>query len=737
MKVFPVKLIRYSLILVIFIFSGCDSRRDEYFPDGKLKIRQEIDSVTGVLDGKRFEYAASGHLRSIVTYKDNKQDGKQCLYYETGRLKQVLVFRRPTASDPSFKENGNIPILENSTKYFFSVTSRFPNLINWILPNRLINWMRCTSAEESFDDKESVTEYDRSKPQKTTIFDRSGRITNVLWYTKWGEAISQKAVQHARSAQTYLTQKKYSEALEEARKFLTVAPDSSQGYVLLGSTLDAKGELQSAIEAYRKAVIINNHNAEAFTYLGRALAQNGNWAEGEESLNTAIKIEPKALRYESLSLIQQNLKKYVEAYLSLQKAAEIEPQNGRIQSKIGGVLELLNEREKALNAFRKAVQYQPDDGGILLKFAEFLLKIGNKEEGFLQLSKAVTLLKQINPDSPKYELSRLYLKSAYWNIGDINSSVETSLIHYREDPVNISSTINLAIVADDIGERELAIELLRSTIEHGATNATLHYNLAEALFLDHKIDEAVIELKTAVSLNSNNQDFLALLGKGLILQGKMAEAQEQLNAALKLDPLSALAHQQLVTIFKAGNNKLEARRHLDLYAQAIEKLSDDLQNPDPKVHRVSTWKLGMVAAEDSSVGQVLAIALDDNNNFVKINALWALALMGTEAQPQTGQIVKLLDDSDPWVRRRALLTLIDVSKFEELPQAKKEFVVLSLIDDLKNSQPLVRRNACTILSKLGAYAKRSLTTLATLVDDDEKFVSQRAKEAMATLKEIE
>ena len=77
------------------------------------------------------------------------------------------------------------------------------------------------------------------------------------------------------------------EAIEHYKKALTIQPDARNHYNLAVG-LRNKGALDESIEQYEKSLSFNEQNPEALTSLGDALWHKGKTEEGLEKLNKAV-----------------------------------------------------------------------------------------------------------------------------------------------------------------------------------------------------------------------------------------------------------------------------------------------------------------------------------------------------------------------------------------------------------------------------------------------------------------
>ena len=81
-------------------------------------------------------------------------------------------------------------------------------------------------------------------------------------------------------------------AVEDFKKALSIKPDFSEAYNNMGNALKEQGKLEEAIEAYNKALSIKPDYADAYYNMGSALKEQGKLEEAIEAYNAAVSIKP-------------------------------------------------------------------------------------------------------------------------------------------------------------------------------------------------------------------------------------------------------------------------------------------------------------------------------------------------------------------------------------------------------------------------------------------------------------
>ncbi|MFZ1159749.1 MAG: tetratricopeptide repeat protein [Candidatus Sulfotelmatobacter sp.] len=110
--------------------------------------------------------------------------------------------------------------------------------------------------------------------------------------------------------------------LEQA---VAVAP-SPMSLSFLGDAHNRLGDKKSAREAFRKAIELDETDAEAYFNLGLLLADDGQNEEAERLLRTATHLDPNSHKaHGQLGVLLQQLGRYSEAEAELRCAIEIDP----------------------------------------------------------------------------------------------------------------------------------------------------------------------------------------------------------------------------------------------------------------------------------------------------------------------------------------------------------------------------------------------------------------------------
>ena len=126
------------------------------------------------------------------------------------------------------------------------------------------------------------------------------------------------------------------------------------------------------------------------------------------------------------------------------------------------------------------------------------------------------------------------------------------------DPQCVDALHLLGVIAHQVGQHELAVELIGRAAALAPDTPAIHSNLGEAYRHLHRLDAAVANFHRALTLQPDFPDALNNLGNALIAQHKPDEAEACFRRALALQPDLCSAHYNLGLILRARGQLNEA-----------------------------------------------------------------------------------------------------------------------------------------------------------------------------------
>ena len=166
------------------------------------------------------------------------------------------------------------------------------------------------------------------------------------------------------------SQEHFQQGIDEASRLLLQFPLSVTLYNIRGASYAGLGELDSAIDSYRRAIKIKPDFTLAINNLGVALKGKGNLKESIQVFKKALDIQPDyAEAYNNLGLSYKEEGRLKEAIEALMKALSLKPDYVQAYNNMGITLQQQGRLPEAIEVFMKALSLSPN-------FAEASSNIG-------------------------------------------------------------------------------------------------------------------------------------------------------------------------------------------------------------------------------------------------------------------------------------------------------------------------------------------------------------------------
>jgi tetratricopeptide (TPR) repeat protein len=398
-------------------------------------------------------------------------------------------------------------------------------------------------------------------------------------------------------------------------------PDSVVVWNILGAARAQIGELEEAIEAYKKTISLKPDYADAYSNIGVALRNHGKFDEAIEAYKKSILLKPNdAYTYYNMGIALKDQDKLDEAVEAYKKSISLKPENAQAYNNLGTVLKDQSKLDEAIEAYKNAIFFNSDHAEANNNLGNALKDQGNLDEAIQFLKKAISL-------KPDYS-------EAYSNIGLVfmeQNKLEEAIELYNKarslKPNDHGVYYNLGNALQELGRLEESESNFRQAILWKPNFYEVHRNLSFTLLNNGKLKEGLDEMewrwKTEQFLSSQRHFSQSLWDGKQSLNGKRIllwceqGIGDTLNWSSCLPLVSSKAEhcilecqEKLVPLLERSFPNVEVKpenRSLDkdrddfdfhlpmgsLYKHFIEEITQNPKissylNPDPV--RVSFWR---------------------------------------------------------------------------------------------------------------------------------------------------
>ena len=350
--------------------------------------------------------------------------------------------------------------------------------------------------------------------------------------------------------------------LSAARRFLASHP-SAEANLSVGRALKALGETQAASVFFDRALELNPKPAEAWFEKGLILCDSGDWSRAADLFRRAIMDSPT----------------YGAAHLAL----------GEMLLRIGDFDGARNEFDKVLRidssaagAHQGIALINLQEGRFELAAAEFrqalTIRPGyiDAERGLAHAlasqhkwSEAAASLRKVAAANPNSSEEASALGTAFANLGDEAGAMEQfararELSNREITLLRAKGDSNWGISLRNEGKLQEAASAFRRAIEDDPTFCDAHDDLGEVLWMQKDQAGALQEFQSAVRCDPDSALARNNLGSALLyFSHDRAAAIEQLRAASSLKPGLTIAHLNLGKAFAAQQEFTAAEAEFD------------------------------------------------------------------------------------------------------------------------------------------------------------------------------
>ncbi|TDG41358.1 hypothetical protein AWZ03_012225 [Drosophila navojoa] len=362
--------------------------------------------------------------------------------------------------------------------------------------------------------------------------------------------------------------------LDKSAQFSTLAikqnPVLAEAYSNLGNVYKERGQLQEALDNYRRAVRLKPDFIDGYINLAAALVAARDMESAVQAYITALQYNPDLYCVRSdLGNLLKALGRLEEAKACYLKAIETCPGFAVAWSNLGCVFNAQGEIWLAIHHFEKAVTLDPNflDAAVAAYLRALNLSPNNAvvhgnlacvyyEQGLIDL--AIDTYRRAIELQPNFPDAYCNLANALKEKGQVKDAEECYNTALRLCSNHADSLNNLANIKREQGFIEEATRLYLKALEVFPDFAAAHSNLASVLQQQGKLKEALMHYKEAIRIQPTFADAYSNMGNTLKELQDVSGALQCYTRAIQINPAFADAHSNLASIHKDSGNIPEA-----------------------------------------------------------------------------------------------------------------------------------------------------------------------------------
>ena len=316
-------------------------------------------------------------------------------------------------------------------------------------------------------------------------------------------------------------------AVQMAENALTLEARDVEALVVRGVVLQSANQPEEALNAFEAALALNPVHPQALVGRGGLLDDAG---AAEADFNTALTVYPRMTdAYVQLASLQRQQNPQ-RALQTLRKGAQTLPDSVTLQRAFISEAVSLGDPAGAVTYYKNLIDTQPNVSATIYSLATLLPDAYSGDVlPYVQRGHA------LYPTSVNLSLAEAQLLE---RTGDLKSAELVLTDAVAANPTNVPLINALAVNQAKQGKTEEAASTLQAVT---GDSDTVQINLAQLYLESGQSQQALDVLTPLVDSYPDNATVRALYGVALGRLGRFDEANENLDAALELDPNLSLA----------------------------------------------------------------------------------------------------------------------------------------------------------------------------------------------------
>ncbi len=263
-------------------------------------------------------------------------------------------------------------------------------------------------------------------------------------------------------------------AIDRYRKVLKREPSNVDALFLLGRAHCQQGQIEAGAELFRKIVKLRPQHAPAHTLLGRVMAQSGHAREAISCYDRALGADPgfaMALINKADALVA--LGRDAEAVANFERAIPLAPGLAELHFSLANALQRLGRFEDAVSHYQRAIELKADIPDAHANLGRALGALGRWQEALPHVQQAVRL-------APNAANAHHGLGFTLWNLERDPEALASFDKALSLDPRHVEAAMARGVLLYELGRQEEARAQLAHVIALSPSRTAAYLHLSEA-----------------------------------------------------------------------------------------------------------------------------------------------------------------------------------------------------------------------------------------------------------------